>query len=322
MKKNIVVIGGGNGSAVSINAVKDYTDVFNISAVISMSDSGGSSGRLRREFKTLPPGDIMRAVLAMSPYDFQTLKQIFYRNRFSNKGKLQGHNLGNLFLALSAEYNGDFMHSVKALEQAVEAVGHVYPATLDQTDLVAELSNGKVIKTEAKIDCPDYDRRLRIKKAWLEPKAKIHRQAKTAIEKADYIIIGPGSLYTSVIAVLAVDGIKQAIAKSKAKLIGIVGNAYTINGETGPTKLSECIKEGENYLLRKLDFIVVNNHALNKKEINYYKSRKWALCDFDFENLKGRNIVKCDYERFGGGLSAEKLGRILLKILNIKKYGD
>lgn len=320
MKKNIVIIGGGNGSAVSINAVKNYTDIFNISAVISMSDSGGSSGRLRREFKTVPPGDIMRAVLAMSPYDFQTLKQIFYRNRIKGLDKLGKHNLGNLFLILSSQYNNsDFMSAVQALEQAIEAVGHVYPATLDRNDLVAELSNGRTIKTEAKIDRPDYDRKLKIKKAWLEPKGRAYPKAKRAIEKADAIILGPGSLYTSVVAALLPVGV--AIKKSKAKIIGVIGNAYETVGETGPTNVSECVKEGEKYLPRKCDVIIYNNHKLNKTEKEYYAKRKWALYDFDAENLKGYNIIQGDFERSGGGLCAEKLGKILLKILNIS-YGD
>ncbi len=279
-----------------------------------MSDSGGSSGRLRREFKTLPPGDIMRAVLAMSPYDFQTLKQIFYRNRFSVKGKLHKHNLGNLFLAFSAKYNRDFMSAVQALEQAVEAVGHVYPATLDRNDLVAELTNGKIIRTEGKIDRPGYNRKLRIKKVWLEPKSRAYSEAKRAIEKADAIILGPGSLYTSVAAALLPAGIKQAIKKSKAKIIGVVGNAYETIGETGPTKFSECVKEGEKYLPRKCNVVIYNNHRLNSQEKKYYSKRNWALYDFDPQNLKEHNIIQGDFERSGGGLCAEKLGKILLKI--------
>lgn len=315
MKKNIVIIGGGNGSTVSINAVKNYTDIFNISAVISMSDSGGSSGRLRKEFNLPPAGDIMRAVLAMSKYDFQTLKQIFYRNRFNVKGRLDKHNLGNIFLALSAEYGGDFMSAVRALEQSVEAAGSVYPTTLDKNDLVAELANGKMVRTEGKIDRPDYDRRLRIKKAWLEPKAKAYVKAKKAIEKAEAIILGPGSLYTSIIAALLPTGIKEAIKKSKAKIIGVLGNAYETVGETGPAKVSECVKEGEKYLPRKCDAIIYNNHRLNSREKKYYSQRNWALYDFDPENLKGYSIIQGDFERSGGGLCADKLGKILKRII-------
>ena len=105
--KKIVVLGGGNGSAISINALKNLGDNVQISAVVSTSDSGGSSGVLRKEFKTLPPGDVMRAVLAMSPYNYDILKKMFYRNRFSGCGKLDNHNLGNLFLVLAEKYGSD-----------------------------------------------------------------------------------------------------------------------------------------------------------------------------------------------------------------------
>jgi uncharacterized cofD-like protein len=109
-KKKVVVIGGGNGSAVCLEGLKTYTDRFDISAIISMSDSGGSSGILRREFATLPPGDIMRAILSLSKYDYQSLRKIFYQPRFKQVGKLNSHNLGNLFLTLDfdllcKEYN-------------------------------------------------------------------------------------------------------------------------------------------------------------------------------------------------------------------------
>src|SRR3989338_2345279 len=147
-KKNGVVIGGGNGSACSINALKDHRDLFDVSAVISMSDSGGSSGRLRREFNTLPMGDILRATLAMSPYDYRTLKKVFNKSRFTDAGKLDGHNLGNMFLALGAQYSGDILHAVRALHQAVEAVGVAHPATLTPSDLCVELSNGDVVVGE------------------------------------------------------------------------------------------------------------------------------------------------------------------------------
>src|SRR3989339_2031331 len=157
-KKNVVVIGGGNGSAVCLEGLKTYTNIFDISAVISMSDSGGSSGKLRKEFNTLPPGDIMRAVLSLSKYDYQSLRKIFYQPRFSGLGKLDTHNLGNLFLTLTIQFTGNFIHAIEAMSHSVEAKGRVYPVSLENINLVAELENGKVIKTEAFIDNPVYNR--------------------------------------------------------------------------------------------------------------------------------------------------------------------
>lgn len=313
MKKKIVTISGGNGSAIGLNAFKKLIDDFIISSVVSMSDSGGSSGRLREEFNTLPSGDILRAVLSLSPYDYPILKKIFHTNRFSENEKLSGHNLGNLFLTLVGEYTGDFVSGVRALEQAVEAVGHVYPNTIDKTDLVAEYSDGSVVKGETKIDLPDRIDDIFIQKVYLEPEAEIFPETKKIIEEADYIFIGPGSLYTSVIATLLPTGIQEAIKNSQAKLIYIAGNAREKNGEKGPKVFSEFVKTLEKYLPRSLDFIIRNSHQFNEMEKKKYEERGWEETPFDPENLPGRKIILADYERFGGGLCPDKLREIIKK---------
>ena len=314
-KKKIVVIGGGNGSAIAIVALKHNLERFSISSIVSMSDSNGSSGRLRREFKTLPPGDIMRAVLAMSIYDYPVLKDIFYRPRFKNAGKLDSHNLGNLFLTLSAKYCGSFLKSVEARSQRFKAVGPGYPAPLKQTALTAELTNGDVIRTEAFIDVPAYNRGLKIKKVWLEPKTKAYAPALKAIQKADYIILSPGSLYTSLIAALLPVGIKAALAKSEAKLIYTIGNAYHTHGETGPEKLSDFVKQLERYLPRPLDLVIYNNHRLSLTQKKKYKERGWAVFVKDTKNLSGHRVMGADFERDEGGLCSIRLGKILKKVL-------
>ena len=315
MQKKVVVLGGGNGSAIALVALKQNLKKFNISAIVSMSDSGGSTGRLRKELNILPPGDIMRAVLALSIYDYPLLKKIFYRNRFSQDGKMNNHNLGNLFLALSSRYCGSFVKSVRALEESVEAVGKVYPVTLKINDLVAKLVNGKIVKTEAKIDQPDYDLGLRIKNVYLEPKVKADPEAIKEILSADCIVLSPGSLYTSVVATLLPTGIKEAIAKSKAKIIFVAGNAYHIYGETGPTKLSEIVAELEQYLPRRADYILYNNHKLSKKEQTYYKEKTWGVIVGDLEKLDGRNVISFDFSSSVGGLCSIKLGEKLKELI-------
>ncbi len=314
MQKNVVVIGGGNGSAITTNALKQFVPDIELSSVISVSDSGGSSGRLRDEFDTLPPGDILRAVLAMSKYDYKILRQIFNKNRISSDGNLDKHSLGNMLLVLLEKYSGDYMQAIRALEDAVEALGHVYPATLDKIDLVAELDNGDIVKTEAIIDRPDYDKKLRIKKAWLEPEGKIFEGAQKAIEEADGIIIGPGSLYCSIVATLLPKGIYQAIEKSKAKIVYVCGNAYEEKGETGPQKLSEFVSELENYLPRKVDVVVYNNAKLDNEQKKHYHEKLWTLIEFDEDNLTDRNLVVGDFEKETGGLDPVKLGDIFKKI--------
>ncbi|MBI5221324.1 MAG: YvcK family protein [Candidatus Magasanikbacteria bacterium] len=266
MKKKVVVIGGGNGSAVSLVALKQNVDKFDIAGIVAMSDSGGSSGRLRQEFGVLPPGDIMRAVLALSKYEYPLLKKIFYTNRFDSTDKLNKHNLGNIFLTLATKYSGGLIAAVRALERSVETQGKIYPVTLDSTDLVAELTNGKKVFSEAKIDEPKYDRRLKIKKVFLEPKVKAYTEAVKIIKSADYILLSPGSLYTSVVATLLPVGMQAAIQNSKAKIVFAVGNAYRTDSETGPEDVAGAVQELQQYLPRKIDLVLHNNHKLTATE--------------------------------------------------------
>ncbi len=313
MKKKIVVIGGGNGSAVCLESLKVYANDFDISAVISMSDSGGSSGKLRKEFNTLPPGDIMRAILSLSKYDYQSLRKIFYQPRFSGLGKLDSHNLGNLFLTLTSQLTGNFLDAIEALSHSVEAKGKVYPVTLENIDLVAELENGKIIRTEAFIDNPVYNRGWKIKKVWLEPNCQAYPQAIKALEQASLIILSPGSLYTSLVATLLPGGIKEAIAKSKAPIVYVASNAYRLDGETGPEKLSAMVAQLEKYLPRPIDLVIYNNHKLNKKQKEFYKAKKWGEFTFDKENIKCK-IKSLDLEAVSGGLNPKKLGLVLKNI--------
>lgn len=315
-KKKIVVIGGGNGSAIVLDALKRQHDFFDIFSVVSMSDSGGSSGRLRKEFNTLPPGDIMRAALALSKYDYSTLRKIFYEPRFHGLGeKMEGHNIGNLFLVLMSEYAGGFLRGLEALLQSVDAVGKVFPVSLKPADLVAELNGGEIVRTEAFIDAPKYNRGLKIKKVWLEPECEAYEPAIEAIKKADEVILAPGSLFTSLVATLLPKGIKKAIEKSSARLIYVAGNGYRADGETGPESLSGMVKQLENYLPRPLNLIVHNNHKLDERQKKFYQEKKWAVFDYDPQNLAGRDILSIDFAAEEGGLSSEKLSKILKEIL-------
>lgn len=315
-KIKVAVIGGGNGTAICLVALKKWCDRLDLSAIVSMSDSGGSSGKLRHEFGTLPPGDILRAVLALSRYDYSLLRQIFYEPRFEGLQKLDGHNLGNLFLVLTARYGGNFLAALEALSQSVDALGKVYPVTLDLADLAAELTSGEVIRTESFIDNPNYNRGSKIKKAWLEPEPKAYAGAEQALREADYIIISPGSLYTSLVAALLPKGIKESIATSKARLIYVAGSAYRLDGETGPEKLSDFVLQLEKYLPRQLDAVIYNNHILDEEQNKFYAEKKWGVFEKDMDKISGRELIAADFESARGGLSSEKLGEILKNILS------
>lgn len=313
--KNIVVFGGGNGCSVVLEALKNFDDV-NLSAVISVSDSGGSSGVLRSNLNTLPPGDILRAVLSLSVYDYQILKNIFYKNRFDSLEKLSfgknvSHNLGNVFLTLAAQYENNWIAAIRALETAVEARGAVYPVTISPTELVAELSDGSVLRGEGVIDRPVYDRALRIKRAWLEPQTPAFSEAVTVISKADYIIISPGSLYTSLVPVLAPAGISDAIKNAKAKLIYVTALSCEKEGETGPECLSEFVSELERYLPCAIDTVVYNSFVPSADDMKKYTDKKWLVFDKDVENIKNKDVWGFDYENPGEGYDAKKLSKVL-----------
>ncbi len=318
----VVVMGGGNGAAVSIVALKNHADCFQISSVTTMSDNGWSTGAIRKYYKVLPPGDIMRAVLAMSKYPYPLLKDIFYKNRISaltniNK-KLQarrGPNLGNLFLTLVAREEKDFLRALRSLEEALQSVGQAHPSTLDQTQLVGELSNGQVVKGEVSLSDPNFSKDLKIKKVWLSPGGKAYKGTLEAIRKANYIILGPGEVFTSVIASLLPSGIKEAFKKSKAKIIFNAGNAHPVDGEHGPDNLSEMVLAIEDYLPRKIDLVIYNNHKLSQGEKKTYNKHGWGVFNVDLENLKDRKVVGLDYERAGGGLCSIKLGEYFKRTL-------
>ncbi|MBH41093.1 MAG: hypothetical protein CL685_00060 [Candidatus Magasanikbacteria bacterium] len=315
-KKNIVVIAGGCGGAKTIRALYPLQEKVQVSAVVPMSDSGRSTGVLRKRFSVVPPSDIMRVTLAMTQYDYETVRNIFHKTRFRDSGPLQNYYLGNLFLAWSFAQTQDFLCGLRALHEVVNAYGKTLPSTLSLTDLCASLADGQELIGEHVVDRPNKNQQARIVRSWLNPKAIIYSEAKNAIEQADYILLGPGSLYTSIIATLLVDGMQEAIRNSKAKIIYIAGNTYEIKGECGPKVLSSAIDELEQYVPKKIDTVIYCTATDTKDMIEKYKKREIALLKYDKENLTGRVVVAKDFARYEtGGLCAEKLSHILNTVI-------
>ncbi|MBI5728894.1 MAG: YvcK family protein [Candidatus Magasanikbacteria bacterium] len=314
-KKNIVVVGGGNGTAISLFALKRHLEQFTISGITSMMDSGGSSGKLRKELGVLPTGDILRGILALSKHEYAWLRPMFYEQRFEETGKLTGHNLGNLFLAFASQYAGSLPDAVNAFQQALECVGNILPVTLDSVQLVAELMDGTLMVGEAAIDRPPIAS-ADIKRAWLEPEAKLYEPARQVLVAADYIVLGPGSLYTSLVPNFLTVGFSEALKQSKAKLVYVLGLAYENNGEKGPTSMSELTLTLEKYLPRKVDIIIHNTHELLPLERANYAKEHWSETTRDVEKVAdGRRLIGCDLELDGGGLSKEKLAEAFEKYL-------
>lgn len=247
--KKVVCLGGGNAMPnVVLKEIKNKEiDLCVISAVL---DSGGSSGKLREDYDVIAVGDIRRALLELSQLDDE-IKNIF--NYRFEEGGLTGHNLGNLVITsiLLKEKN-----PIEFLNNFFKTKFKVLPATLEKANLCAELGNGKVITGETNIDIPKH--KSQVEKVFLDNEVHVFEEAREKLLNADAIIIGPGDLYSSLIQILLVSGIKEAINKSNAKLIYIC-NLQNKKGETDNFKVSDFEKEIEKYLNKKVDYIIFNN---------------------------------------------------------------
>jgi len=312
MKKNVVVIGGGNGSSIVLRSLKDYSGQLGLSAVISVADSGSSSGILREQFKMVPPSDLMRAVIALSPYDHATLHDVFVKNRPS-EGPFKGHSLGNLFFAWGFEQSRDIRRAIRALEEMVHSYGHVYPVCATALDLCVKLTDGKIVRGEGAIDDPTYDRSLRITDAWLEPNGKVTSEAQSAIEEADVIILGPGSVYTSLMSTLLVGGVREAIQRSRGNIIYVPSTYLPTHGETGPTTLSGQIGVIESALPRAINTIVVSSERLGHNP----RAHDFPLEDYvkDVEKLPTHQCIVEDLGDDVERMNLKKLGEILMLLI-------
>ncbi len=246
----VVVIGGGTGSFTVLKGLKDKID--DLCAVVSMFDSGGSTGLLRDEFGILPPGDVRRCLIALA--DENDLLRRLFMFRFDER--LKGHSFGNLFLTALSEITGSDAEAIKQASRILRIKGSVLPVSFDNCHLFAELENGKVLKGEASIDVPAHDPNLHIVKVWLEPEANANPEAVEAIMRADVVVVGPGDLFTSVIPNLLVKGVPEAL--KKAKKVVYVCNLMTKPGETSGFSASAHLKEIMKYGC-KPDFIVCNS---------------------------------------------------------------
>lgn len=318
--KNIVVIGGGTGTFVVLSGLKKYTK--NISAIVTMSDSGGSSGLLRDELGVLPPGDIRRCLVALS--NSEKLMRDLFNYRFKNGG-LAGHSFGNLFLTALEKVTGNFEKAVVQTAKILSIEGEVIPITMAKTDVCALLENGQVIRGETNIDIPKHDGNLKIKKVWLQPPVKSSKQALQAIKKAELIVIGPGDLYTSIIPNFLVQGIAQAIARSAAQKIYIC-NLMTKFGETNNFAVSDFVKEIEKYLGRNiLDYVIFNKSQLPGSLLKKYarEEKKFPVkCDIksSFNHQKKPKYLGADVANPRTLIrhDADKLARVILTVKELE----
>lgn len=313
----IVVIGGGTGLPNVLLGLKQYTS--NLTAVVSMADSGGSTGKLRDEFGVLPPGDIRRSLIALSE-ETPMLKQLF-ASRF-DRGELKGHNFGNLFITALREITGSDEQALLEAGKILNIRGQALPVTLNNTHLHAKLENGKIIAGETNIDIPKHNPKLRITEVYLKPRARAYAKVIEAIKAADMVVIGPGDLYTSVIANLLVQEIPEAIRTSKAKKV-YVCNLMTKHGETDGYTAADHLREVLRYLGSRtaVEYLVLNSKIPKRQLLRKYEREHAHLVQNDFPVLAGMpvEIVQADLLREPVLVrhDPEKLAEVLMEIVRI-----
>src|SRR5437762_10499035 len=264
----LVAMGGGTGLSTLLAGLKSFTGqekesawIDSLSAIVTVSDDGGSSGRLRDELQMLPPGDIRNCMIALSE-DSNLLSRLF-RYRFGGAGDLAGHSFGNLFLAALTEVTGDFVEAVRLSSEVLASKGHIFPATTNDVRLVAELEDGREVHGETQITAA----RARIRRLRLVPdKCLPLPEALAAIRVADVVTIGPGSLYTSILPNLLVSDVAGTIAESHAIKI-FVTNLMTQPGETEGYDAQRHLATVTEYAPQiSFDYVLLNDRAITETQ--------------------------------------------------------
>ncbi len=317
---NIVALGGGTGLSVLLHGLKSYTS--NISAIVTVADDGGSSGRLREEFDMLPPGDIRDCLVALA--DTEPLMRDLFQFRFEKDSPLSGHNFGNLFITAMTKLTGDFEKAIKASSKVLAIRGQVIPSTLRKVILIAKHKNGKVTRGETNIT----ETKQKIDKVYLEPEnCEGTKDAIEAILKADAIILGPGSLYTSILPNLLIEDIKKAVRESTATKI-YVCNVMTQSHETDAYSASEHVKAiirhaGDDII----DYVIVNKQKIPGEFLEKYKEENAypvnndsdVIRDLGYTVIEENVINTVDHVRH----NSEKLTEIIIELISdIKTFKD
>lgn len=313
-EKRIVCLGGGNAMPRAVLAgLKKYP--VKISAICAMLDSGGSSGRLRRDYKIISPGDIRRAFIALS--NTSPVIEDLFNYRFQT-GLLKGHNFANLFITALELATNNYEKTLQEISKILNVPHQVLPVTLSNSNLYAILENGKIISGEKNIDIPKHNGNLKIKRVFLRPKAKAYPKTVKAINKADLIIIGPGDLYSSLTQILLTSGIPEAIKKSKAKKVYIC-NLMTKYGETNNFIVLDFVGEIEKYLGGEVDYVIYNTKKPTSKRLALNKKKHPELLDlvkFDESVSKSKKFIGADILTSSGEIvhDSKKLTKLIIDL--------
>jgi len=283
----VVAIGGGTGLPTIIEGLRKYTD--NLTMVVTVTDSGRSSGILRDELNVLPPGDLRNCLIALSNSD--KLMCDLFQHRFDN-GSLNGHSFGNLFIAALTQVTGSFEKGVEEASKILKLKGKVLPSTLDNIHICAELEGGQVLEEENNIiDRNNNNVHLRspIKRVYLKPSARANEKVIQEIEQADLIVLCPGSLYTSLITNLLIEGIPEAIRRSNSKKV-YISNIMTQVSQTYGYKASDHVARVKEYLDGDLDFVILNSKTPGAELMESYNRENAYLVENDIDQVENLGV--------------------------------
>lgn len=288
----IVCIGGGTGTFVALKGLKNYP-VY-LTAIVTMSDSGGSNKRIRDEFGFLPTSDIRQCFVALSDENGGVgLMRKLFMYRFERGDGIKGMTFGNLFMAALTEIVGSQKEAIKQTKKVLKIKGTILPVSYTATNLVAEYEDGTVVTEEHFIDEPEHDGKLKISKIYLRPEAEANSDAVKAILDADLIVIGPGDLYTSLVPNLLVKGIPEAIAKSKAKKLYVL-NLMTKYGQTYNFTATDHIKVINDFVGQSITSVIVNNGLLPDMALAEYEKSHEFPVTYDLPNETIYTIITAD----------------------------
>lgn len=307
MNKKVVVLGGGTGLSVLLTGLKRFP--LDITAIVSVSDNGKSTGRLRSEFHTPAVGDIRRVIISLS--ETEPLVEKLFNYRFETSSDLNGHTVGNLILTAANEITGNLSDGIEALSKVFNLKGKVVPLTEDDVVLMGEMEDGSIVEGECEITLCDK----KIKRIFYKEEPQITPEAIKAIEDADLIILSMGSIYTSIIPNLINDKVIKAIDESKAEIM-YVSNMMTQPGETDGFAVSDHVSLLNSYLGdKKLSYVVVNNKKISDAVLSKYQNEEQKdQVLVDYENLKNISLIEDNYFLLENGMVRHDSLKLALSI--------
>ena len=289
---NVGCFGGGTGLPSLLGGLK-RNPWLKVHAVVTMFDSGGSSGQLRDELGVLPPGDVLKCALALSPNENEARRVLLARlPMLRTHAKLSGHTGGNLLLSMMEQYSGDFLVAVDALRTLLGCEGRVWPVSVDSSSICAEYANGDVTQGEVEVDAGQLGGN-RITRVWLDPPATIHPAVAEAISGFDAVVIGPGSFYTSLMPPLLVRGVAEAIAKVDGPVI-LIANLLTEGRGMMDFTAGEAVRRVSETIGRKVDAVMVNSGRPTDVVLARYEAEHKAMLPVG-DVPAGCEIIEADF---------------------------